>query len=150
MHFTALLDMRPMHWYVYVPALGCGAALTDREDAEATAAALITAATGLPPADLTITLRVARGAAMVVQEKHTEVDVRHRDGAWYTAEHLGWLRSGDGAWQALVSYSAEGVLWERAMPTSRFRHPDERFPADAGAPRNVALAASGDARPSVA
>lgn len=131
MDFIALLDMRPMHWYVYVPALAAGAPLANRDDAEATAAALVATATGLPPADVHITLHVAHRAATVVQDPHTEIDVRHRDGAWYTAEQLGWLRTWDGGWKALVSYSAEGAVWERAIPPSRFRHPDQRVPAGA-------------------
>jgi len=129
--FIALLDMRPMHWYVYVPALASGVSLTNRDDAEAAAAALVTTATGLPPADVHITLHVAHQAGTVVKDPHTEIDVRHRDGAWYTAEQQGWLRTWDGSWKALVSYSAEGALWERAIPSSRLRHSDQRVPAGA-------------------
>lgn len=137
MEFDAILEKRLMHWYVYVPSLADGCPVPERTGAEAAAAALITAATGLHLTDLHVSLHVADGNNTIVQNSPTDVDIRHHDGNWCSAEHLGWLRTWDGAWKALVSYSAEGALWERAVHASCFRQPDQRVPAGAAARTSV-------------
>ena len=129
MQFVAILEKRPMHWYVYIPALSCGSPCPERSDAEAAATALIIAATRVPAEDVHISLRLAGPADTLLLSSRTEVEARHNDGTWHTAQHLGWLRLWDGSWRPLVSYAAEGVMWERAVHASCFRQPDRGSPA---------------------
>lgn len=129
MQVVAILEKRPMHWYVYIPAVGCGSPLPERIDAEAAATALIVAATGVPAADVHISLQLAGQADTLLPSPRTDVEVRHKEGTWRSAQHLGWLRLWDGSWRPLVSYAAEGVMWERAVHPSCFRQLDRGTPA---------------------
>jgi hypothetical protein len=53
----------------------------------------------------------------------TDVEVLHDDGSWRPAEQSGWLKQWHGSWGPLVSYSADGVAWTRAVHISRLRRP---------------------------
>ena len=121
MHVMAMLDIRSGQLHVHVPALACGAPVPDRGGAEAAAAALITAATGVPASDLSITVRPVGDSDTTVPIPPTDVDVRHQDGTWHGARQSAWVRLRDGSWRALVCYVVDGVTWERAVRAASLR-----------------------------
>lgn len=129
MEFAAIVEQRTTHWYVHIPALSTGGALPHRDNARACAIALVAAATGVPPGDPQVSLHNAAPGQTLLPTSPTDVDVRHDDGVWRTAQHTGWLRQWHGSWRPLVSYAADGVTWTRAVHISRFRPPEIDTPA---------------------
>jgi hypothetical protein len=111
---------------VSVPALACGSPVCEGDDAEVTAAALITACTGVPRGDLSIAVHRVHATDTSVPTPATEVDVLDPQGHWLVAQQSGWLRRRDGSWRALVCYEAGGALWLRAVHASKIRHPKIR------------------------
>jgi len=90
----------------------------------ASATALVTAATGMPPRDVQIAVHLAVVGDTVLPAPPTDVEVRHTDGSWRRAEHPGWIRRQDGSWRPLVRYAADGARWERAVHASCLRQLD--------------------------
>jgi hypothetical protein len=119
--FVAIVERRLMQWYVYIPALASGGSVPELDDVQAFANALVTAATSLSPGDVQISVHVARTTDTLLPTSPTDVEVRHNDGIWRTAQHKGWLRQRDGSWEPLISYPAHGVVWERVVHASCFR-----------------------------
>ena len=124
MQFAAIVERHLLHWYVYLPALDVGGPVPAPDDVHASAVALVTAAEDVPPQDVQIAVHVAVAADTVLQAPPTDVEVRHTDGAWRTARHVGWVRRRDGSWKSLVRYLADGAAWERAVPASCVRRLD--------------------------
>jgi len=122
-HVVAILEKRVLHWYVYLPTLGCGSAVPEPGGAQATAVTLVSAVTGLPEADVLVSLRHTHVADTLLPTPPSDVEVRHSDGTWRAARHVGWLRPRDGSWKPLVAYTADGAQWERAVHASHFREP---------------------------
>ena len=129
MQFVAIVERRPMHWYVDIPALASGGAVPEPNDVQAFATALVTAATSLPPGDVQIALHAARTTDTLLPISPTEVEIRHTDGIWRAAHHKGWLRQRDGSWKPLISYPAHGAVWERVVDSSCFRMANLRVAA---------------------
>jgi hypothetical protein len=127
--FVAIVEQRLMHRHVYIPALGVGGPVPELDDVHASAVALAAAATGLPAADLEVSLCTAVPRDTVLPASPSDVEVRHRDGIWHTAQHTGWLRQWGGSWWPLVSYAAEGAMWTRAVRASCVRQFDADVPA---------------------
>jgi hypothetical protein len=121
MQFLAIVENRPMHRYVYIPALATGGPVPEpSDDVEAHAVARVAAATGLPAADVHVSLAHVVLGNTLLPAPPTEVDVRHQ-GTWRVAQHTGWLRQWDGAWWPLVAYEADGAMWTRAVRASCVR-----------------------------
>ena len=121
MQFVAIVENRPMHRYVYIPVLATGGPVTDLgDDVEAYAVALVATATGLPAADVQVSLSHVAPGNTLLPAPPTEVDVRH-EGAWRVAQHTGWLRQWNGSWWPLVAYEADGAMWTRTVRASCVR-----------------------------
>lgn len=123
MHFAAILEQRPPHWYIHVPSFDVSGRTREPHQPEATAVALVAAATGLTATEIQVSVHYATQGDTLVATAPSEVEVRHSDGVWRTASHTGWLRQRDGSWQALVEYVARGSLWTRAARPTCVRHP---------------------------
>ena len=137
MHFAAIVEQRPKHWYVYLPALATEGPVSELADAQARAREWVATATGLPAADVLISLSHAVPGSALVPVPPTEADVRHK-GTWVPAQHIGWLREWSGSWLPLVEYAADGATWKRAVQPSCFRLPGLTVPdGPASAPRPV-------------
>ncbi len=128
MQFVAIVEHRPMHWYVHIPGLATGGPVPELKDVQACAVALAAAATGLPAADVQVSLSHAVPGNTLLPALPTEVEVRHK-GIWRAAQQTGWLREWSGSWWPLVEYAADGAMWTRGVRVSRFRQPG--LPVDA-------------------
>ncbi len=129
MEFVAIVERSLTDWHVDIPALAIGGPVPEPYDVQAFAVALVAAATGLPAAGVEVSLYSTVRGHDLLPTRPTEVEGRHNDGFWRTAEHTGWLRQRDGSWRALVSYAADGAVWRRAVHVSSFRQPDVEVPA---------------------
>jgi hypothetical protein len=141
MQFLAIVENRPMHRYVYIPALATGGPVPGvNDDVEACAVALVASAIGLPEDTVQVSLSHVALGNTLLPTPPTEVDVQHR-GAWRVAQHTGWLRQWDGAWWPLVAYEADGAMWTRPVRASCVRRLGGGVAA-APAPRAGALRAA--------
>jgi hypothetical protein len=122
-HFVAIVERRLLDWYIYIPVLGSGGSATELTAVQTCATALATAATGLAPADLQISVHRVLQADTLLPVAPMDVQIQHTDGTWRAAQHIGWVRPRDGGWNPLVCYVADGTTWERAVHPSRFRQP---------------------------
>jgi hypothetical protein len=122
MQFAAIVEQRPKHAYVHIPALSTGGPVPDPNDVQACADELAAAATGLPAADVQVSLSHAVPGNALLPVSPTEVEVRHK-GIWRAARHTGWLREWTGLWWPLVEYTADSATWKRAVHVSSFRQP---------------------------
>lgn len=123
MDFVAIVERRPLHRFVCIPTLGAGAALPDREDPRTFATNLVARTLGLPAAEVETSVHHALLGQTLVPTSITDVEVLHDDGSWRPAQQSGWLKQWHGSWGPLVSYSADGIAWTRAVHTSRMRRP---------------------------
>jgi hypothetical protein len=121
--FVAIVERRLLNWHVCIPVLVSGASVPDLDDVESCATAVVTAATGLVPDDVQISVHRAVQSDTVVRISPMDVEIRHSDGTWRVAQHIGVVRPRDGSWKPLVRYVADGATWERAVHVSRFRRP---------------------------
>lgn len=121
MDFVAIVERRPLHRFVCIPTLGAGAALPDREDPRAFATDLVARTLGLPAAEVETSVHHALLGQTLVPTTTTDVEVLHDDGSWRPAQQSGWLKQWHGSWAPLVSYSADGIAWTRAVHISRLR-----------------------------
>lgn len=124
MQFVAIVERHLLQWSVYLPDLAVGGPVPEPNDVHASATALVTAATGVPPQDVQIAVHLAVVGDTVLSAPPTDVEVRHTDGSWREAEHIGWIRRRDGSWRPLVRYAADGARWERAVHASCLRQLD--------------------------
>jgi steroid 5-alpha reductase family enzyme len=128
MHFVAIVERRPAHRYLYIPALASGGPVPEPDgDVAACAVALAVAVTGLAEADVQVSLCHAAPGTTLLPASGTEVEVRHK-GIWRAARHTGWLRQWSGSWWPLVAYPADGAMWTRAVRASCMRSPGARPP----------------------
>ncbi|SDE56625.1 hypothetical protein SAMN05660485_01110 [Blastococcus fimeti] len=121
MEFVAIVERRSMHRFVCIPDLETGAALPDQEDARTFATDLVARTLGLPAAEVTASVHHALLGQTLVPTTTIDVEVLHDDGSWRSAEQSGWLKQWHGSWGPLVSYSADGIAWTRAVHISRLR-----------------------------
>jgi hypothetical protein len=121
--FVAIIERRTTHRYVHIPALDTCGELPQTDEPRPFATALAAAATGLPGADIEVSLLFAALAKTVVPTPPVDVEVRHDDGAWHAARRTGWLRQWEGSWGPLVAYTVDGITWTRAVQMSRVRLP---------------------------
>ena len=124
MQFVVIVERHLLQWSVYLPDLSVGSPVPEPNDVHASAAALVTAATGVPAQDVHIAVHLAVFGDTVLPAPPTDVEVRHTDGSWRGAEHVGWIRRRDGSWRPLVRYAADGARWERAVHASCLRRLD--------------------------
>lgn len=124
MQFVAIVERHLLQWSVYLPDLAVGGPVPEPNDVHASAVALVTAATGVPPRDVQVAVHLAVVGDTVLPAPPTDVEVRHTDGSWRGAEHVGWIRRRDGSWRPLVRYAADGATWERAVHASCLRRPE--------------------------
>jgi hypothetical protein len=122
-NFVAIVERRTTHRYVHIPAFDTCGALPHLDEPQPLAIALVAAATGLPAADIQVSLLHAALGETVVSTPPVDVEVLHDDGAWHAARQTGWLRQWHGSWGPLVAYTADGTTWTRAVRISRVRPP---------------------------
>jgi hypothetical protein len=133
--FIAIIERRTAHRFVHIPALDTCGELPHADEPLPFATALVAAATGLPGADIQVSLLHAALGETVVSMAPVDVEVRHADGAWHAARQTGWLRRWHGSWGPLVAYTVDGITWTRGAQMSRVRRAHAEV-ADVPLPRH--------------